>query len=137
MIVALFLFFFSKLHAERGASDIARRGPAACRFCLGNAHGASCSHEITRRLTDCLRQAFELEEGDVVLNKPFSGGYITRAYGSYPIPWIQVEMNRALYLARPWFENETLSMDPERLTEINRRFESALQQFFDSPQESG
>ncbi|MDE0344096.1 MAG: N-formylglutamate amidohydrolase [Deltaproteobacteria bacterium] len=101
-------------------------------FCLGNARGDACSDEVTQRLADCLRRAFDLREDDVTLNEPFSGGYITRAYGGRPLPWIQVEMNRSLYLASPWFERATLAMDPRRLAEIRGRFESALRRFFDS-----
>ena len=68
-------------------------------FCLGNARGAACPQALAQRLADCLRRAFDLREGDVTLNEPFSGGYITRAYGGRPLPWIQVEMNRSQYLA--------------------------------------
>ena len=101
-------------------------------FCLGNARGQACSPETTRRLADCLRRAFELQEHEVTLNQPFSGGYITRTYGGRPLPWIQVEMNRSLYLAAPWFERETLAMDSHRLRELNRRFEMALNLFFEA-----
>ncbi len=99
-------------------------------FCLGNARGQACPPETARRLADCLRRAFELQEHEVTLNQPFSGGYITRTYGGRPLPWIQVEMNRSLYLAAPWFERETLAMDAHRLRELNRRFEMALTLFF-------
>ena len=101
-------------------------------FCLGNARGQACPPETARRLADCLRRAFELQEHEVTLNQPFSGGYITRTYGGRPLPWIQVEMNRSLYLAAPWFERETLAMDSKRLSELKRRFERALTLFFES-----
>ncbi len=100
-------------------------------FCLGNARGQACSPETTQRLADCLRRAFELQEHEVTLNQPFSGGYITRTYGGRPLPWVQVEMNRSLYLAAPWFERETLAMDSHRLRELNRRFERALSLFLE------
>lgn len=100
-------------------------------FCLGNARGQACSPETTQRLADCLRRAFELQEHEVTLNQPFSGGYITRTYGGRPLPWVQVEMNRSLYLAAPWFERETLAMDSQRLRELNRRFERALSLFLE------
>ncbi len=101
-------------------------------FCLGNARGQACPPETARRLADCLRRAFDLQEHEVTLNQPFSGGYITRTYGGRPLPWIQVEMNRSLYLAAPWFERETLAMDSKRLSELKRRFEMALTLFFAS-----
>ncbi len=101
-------------------------------FCLGNARGQACSPETAQRLADCLRRAFDLQEHEVTLNQPFSGGYITRTYGGRPLPWIQVEMNRSLYLSDPWFERATLAMDSHRLMELNRRFEMALNFFFAS-----
>ena len=65
---------------------------------------------MANRLAACFREGFGLEKKDVVLNKPFAGGYITRAYGKGALPWVQVEMNRSLYLSKPWpcfFNHET------------------------------
>jgi N-formylglutamate amidohydrolase len=37
--------------------------------------------------------------GAVLLNDPFRGGYLCRHHGiSGPLPWVQFEINRALYL---------------------------------------
>ena len=66
----------------------------------------------------------------MTINKPFSGGYITRAYGMRPVPWVQVELNRSLYLAPPWFDRAGLRMDKTRLRELNRMFEHALELYF-------
>ena len=106
--------------------------PGQCRplICLGNNHGKSCPQKITDRLAACFREGFGLEEKDVVLNRPFAGGYITRTYGEGPLPWVQVEMNRILYLSEPWFDANTLTVEPQRLQELNQRFRNTLLLFF-------
>ena len=107
-------------------------GRARPALCLGNVHGKTCSMEVAKRLSNCFSEAFSLPEREVFLNQPFPGGHITRAYGGQPIPWVQVEINRAQYLAPPWFDRESLSIDPGRLQELNQRFEKALSLFFSS-----
>ena len=101
-------------------------------ICLGNNHGKSCPPKMADRLAECFREGFGLEEKDVVLNKPFAGGYITRAYGEGPLPWMQVEMNRSLYLSKPWFDAESLTVQPQRLKALNRCFRKTLTLFFQS-----
>jgi len=98
--------------------------------CLGNRNGRSCDRETTEKLADCFRKAFALTVRQVRINYPFAGGFITRTYGNKPLPWIQVEINRALYLVPPWFDRDTLEMDSERLRELNYMFETALRMFF-------
>ena len=100
--------------------------------CLGNNHGKSCSPEMAERLAACFREGFGFEEKDVVLNKPFAGGYITRTYGEGDLPWVQVEMNRSLYLSEPWFDAENLTVQPQRLKDLNQRFRNTLALFFGS-----
>lgn len=107
--------------------DVGKRRPM---ICLGNAHGRACSQETAERLAHCMREAFSLKEEEVTINRPFAGGHITRAYGGNPLPWIQVEMNRALYLSSPWFDRSSLTIDPDRLQTLNRMFEAALRLFF-------
>ncbi|MFC1562571.1 N-formylglutamate amidohydrolase [candidate division KSB1 bacterium] len=99
-------------------------------ICLGNRNGESCDFEIVQKLADCFQNVFSLQKKEVKINKPFSGGYITQSYGMKPIPWIQVEMNRALYLTPPWFNYNTIKMDKKRLRELNQMFEKTLIMFF-------
>jgi len=118
--------------------SMAEKGPAIspdrCRerplFCLGNRFGESASDELVYRLKNCLVKAFELGSVDVAVNEPFAGGFITRHYGNNPLPWIQVEMNRKLYLRQPWFDPETLTLTDEKTADLNRRFYLALEAFF-------
>lgn len=99
-------------------------------ICVGNVRGQACPTDMAERFADCLRYAFALEQHAVTLNRPFSGGYLTRTYGGNPIPWLQIEMNRALYLDPRWFERQTLTMDRDRLQELNGSFAAALERFF-------
>ncbi len=99
-------------------------------ICLGNAFGKTCSNELLEKLKGCFMQAFSLDQRDVALNDPFAGGYIVRRYGNKPLPWVQVEMSRGLYMKSPWFDRVSLTVDDKRLGELNRMFQSALNLFF-------
>jgi N-formylglutamate deformylase len=95
-------------------------------FCLSNAEGQTCDDRLLRDLGACLAEAFGCPAGEVALNRPFKGGHITRRHGQNPLPWIQVEMNRSLYLAEPWFDGDERRVDPERLRELRERFWTTL-----------
>ena len=81
-------------------------------------------------MADCISNAFELDKEDVVIDYPFAGGHITRTYGNKPIPCIQIEMSRALYLSKPWFDLENLKVKPERLNQLQDNFSNALKAYF-------
>jgi formiminoglutamase len=102
-------------------------------ICLGNAYGKTCGSEAIEKLAECLAQAYGLELGDVAINQPFAGGYITRTYGADPVPWIQVEISRALYLAQPWFNPELWEVAAERLDALRSRFYDPLECFMNNP----
>lgn len=95
-------------------------------FCISNNDGQSSSQELIELLADSISEAYSIDKDEISLNDPFHGGYITKTYGNKPIPWIQVEMNRDLYLSESWFDNETLSMKTERLQELNNMFENTV-----------
>jgi formiminoglutamase len=95
-------------------------------FCLGNAFGASCDDGLLERLADRIAEAFEIGRDQVALNRPFSGGYVTRRHGRRPLPWIQVEMSRTLYLAEPWFDPAARRVEVARLGELRDCFLGAL-----------
>jgi N-formylglutamate deformylase len=123
--------------AAKNIFDAKRKSPCAMRLppgrpliCLGNAHGKACDQVIVKKLAKCFCQAFQLEEKDITINQPFAGGYTTRTYGNNPLPWVQVEMNRSLYLAAPWFDPITLQVDNHRLMELNDRFKKTLELYF-------
>jgi N-formylglutamate deformylase len=95
-------------------------------FCLSNGNGTTCPPTLLAQLASVLANAFECDRGEIALNRPFTGGYITRRHGNRPLPWIQVEVNRSLYLSDPWFDETTLAVDPSRLADLNGRFRAAL-----------
>ncbi len=113
--------------APQISPDVGQERPT---ICLGNVHGRSCDFETTERLRKAFIEAFCLEDHEVTINRPFSGGYITKIYGNNPIRWIQVEINRKLYLSDPWFDKEKLSVKKDRLDQLRTMFLKAIQIFF-------
>ena len=99
-------------------------------ICLGNAYNKASDRGLVEKLAACFCEAFSLEEDQVAINRPFSGGYITRTYGSSPVPWVLIDMNRALYLSSPWFNEMTGQIDNLRLMELSDMFLNALKLFF-------
>lgn len=90
---------------------------------LGDVEGKACDSSITKLLRESFIEVFNLNEQDVTINHPFSGGYITRTYGNNPKPFIQIELNRSMYLSKPWF-------DKQRLVELNSAFIKVLFNFY-------
>ena len=81
-------------------------------------------------MADCFRKVFSLKDHEVSLNRPFAGGYITQNYGRASIPWIQLEINRKLYLQAPYFDRKKLKVEKSRIQEIRQMFEEVQRQFF-------
>ncbi|QDI89353.1 N-formylglutamate amidohydrolase [Candidatus Nitrosopumilus sp. SW] len=99
-------------------------------FCLSNQDGKTCSNEMIELLADCISESYSIDRHEISLNDPFHGGHITKTYGNNPLPWIQVEMNRSLYLSSPWFDKDTLSVETAQLQKLNKQFENSLELFF-------
>jgi N-formylglutamate deformylase len=61
----------------------------------------TCSTEWITALAGLFREEFGMA-GEVAINNPFSGGFISNAhYWHKGVPWIQIEINRSLYEAFP------------------------------------
>ena len=99
-------------------------------FCLSNQNGKTSSSEMIELFADCISKSFQVKRNDVLLNDPFQGGYITKSYGNNPIPWIQIEMNRSLYLEEPWFDKDSLALQKSHSQNLNKKFENSLNLFF-------
>lgn len=95
-------------------------------FCLGDFHGKACPRELTEVLRGCLMEVFGLPEEEVSINEPFAGGYITRTYGMNPKPWIQIEINRDMYM--DW---DRLEKDEVRMAEVREKLGESLSLFFE------
>jgi formiminoglutamase len=61
--------------------------------CLSNADGAF-PIDWLKIMRDCFQHSFQVE---VLLNRPFKGGYIIQAHAS-EMPWVQVEISRTDHL---------------------------------------
>jgi N-formylglutamate deformylase len=107
--------------------DVGEKRPLVC---LGNFFDKTCSRDTISKLAKCFVEAFKLNPEDVKINHPFSGKYTTQRYGLKPIPWIHVELNRNLFLGKPWFNKDSRSMDESRLKDLKIMFENALKLFF-------
>jgi len=64
-------------------------------ICLGNAGGKTCSEQLLNQINN----SFTQQSYQVVNNKVFSGGYITRHYGQQPdVEALQIELRYTNYL---------------------------------------
>ena len=111
--------------------------PLICLSNRGNEHGmpvrgrepVTCSPEWICALAESLRHAFT-GEGKVAMNDPFAGGYISQFhYERMGIPWIQIEINRKLYLNETYFDPEQLRVDQRIIQELREKIFDAIVQF--------
>jgi formiminoglutamase len=121
--------------------DAGTSRPLICLGNLGDSEGLPC--EPFRRITappelvlfmrDEFRKVFAHEDVDLEVpdvataNVPFSGGYITQRIGGGPMPFVQIEMSRALYLSKPHFDEETLEIEASRIEDLNHKVFRVLQ----------
>ena len=118
-------------------------GMARPLICLGNLgddrgevgephHRITCEPAMLRFMKDEFAKAFQHEDVEVAIpavctmNVPFEGGYITRQMGNRGIPFVQIEMSRALYLTKTYFDETSLQADPKRIRDLNRKVWSVL-----------
>ena len=99
-------------------------------MCLGNVWGQTCSEDVMNQLSECFSRSFGFKSTDIQINKPFAGGYITQTYGMSYIPWVQVEISRALYLNSTYFNYQSLQMNINRLKELRQMFQMGVMEYF-------
>lgn len=63
--------------------------------CLSNGHGGTCPTAWFEGLARALESCFD---GNVALNQPYAGGYITCHYGQF-MPWVQIELSREPFMS--------------------------------------
>ena len=97
---------------------------------LTNGYGETSPLEIIQRLAVCFRQIFRLKESEVSINPPDLGSFIIRTYGNEPLPWIQIALNRSLYLKPLHPDNVSSRIQTETLFKLNSKITRALTLFF-------
>lgn len=117
--------------AEFAPAIAPRPGEPRPLFCLSNGDGDTAPGELLVQLADALAESFECGRETIRINDPFQGGYVTRWHGRHwrngGLPWMQIEMNRRWYLSEPWFDRSALTVAPERLLDLRRRFQAVLE----------
>lgn len=116
-------------------SDAGTPRPLICLGNLGDAEGLVCKPfrritsppELVLFMRDEFRKVFAHEDVDLEVpdiataNLPFSGGYITQRVGGGPMPFVQIEMSRALYLSPRFFDEATLVVQAGRIQDLNHK----------------
>ena len=95
-------------HGSEHQKDAGRERPLICLGNNGDRRGrvrkgsiATCSEEWITTLAGVFKEEFALKD-EVAINNPFSGGFISNAHFWHKgIPWIQIEIHRALYEPAP------------------------------------
>jgi formiminoglutamase len=115
--------------------------PLICLGNLGDSQGlpgpphnrVTCSQEILFFMREEFERVFQHEDVDLEppaicsTNEPFEGGYITRQMGGKDVPFVQIEMSRALYIAQPHFDAASLQISDKRIGDLNRKVWRVLQ----------
>lgn len=128
-----------------GGGDAGKARSLICLGNLGDENGMicpphnhlSCNTELINFVKDEFLKVFQHE--DVVLEIPavctinvpykggyFEGGYITRKMGFEDIPFFQIEISRALYLSKKYFNEKTLIVDEKRIKDLNQKIWKVL-----------
>jgi len=92
----------------------------------------TCPPGWMRFLKKCFCQAFQFNEDDVKINDPFQGGFIIQSHYNGTVPWIQLEINRKLYLSPKYFDTIKLTVLPQRLDYLRDNILKALCLFFNN-----
>lgn len=91
----------------------------------------TCPPEWMRALARSFRDVFT-PEGDVALNNPFTGGHISQHHHrTTGVPWIQIELNRRLYLTDCHFDTDRTRVKNERIIELRKMIFSAIERFWE------
>ena len=128
-----------------GSAEQADAGRDRPLICLGN-YGDGQGRARPGGITTCpaawirsLADEFEREfpgPGNVAINTPFSGGFISNAhYWRKGIPWIQIEINRALYESES-IHSSRLSVTKSQIPELQDRIRVILARFWEGISDS-
>lgn len=89
----------------------------------------TCPPEWIYELASSFKDVFG-EQGEITINDPFTGGFNSQLhFKNNGIPWIQVEINRNLYLSELYFNEKELTVEKKRLEELRELIFSSIKQF--------
>jgi formiminoglutamase len=119
-------------------SDAGKSRPLICLGNYGDENGqpkpgnlTTCRPDWITRLAEAFREEFQ-NPGDVAINSPFSGGFISNAhFWRKGIPWIQIEINRTLYESDSSLVHESVVIK-EQIPDLQCRIWRILTRFWDS-----
>jgi len=89
----------------------------------------TCPPKWIQLLAECFCSVFEIEKSEVEINNPFFGGYIIQSHFRGDLSWIQLEINRKLYLSPPNFNADLLAVVPERIAELRNKILTTMKLF--------
>jgi N-formylglutamate deformylase len=90
----------------------------------------TCPPEWIQALAESFQRVFG-NEGEVAINKPFLGGYISQVHFERKgIPWIQIEINRTLYLNEVYFDPSKMRVKKEIIQALREKIAYAIIQFW-------
>ena len=118
--------------------DAGKERPLICLGNNGDRQGrarkgsiATCSEEWITMLAGVFLEEFSLEK-EVAINNPFSGGFISNAhYWHKGVPWIQIEINRALYEPASSSPGHGEKKTDQRAIELREKIWKVLTIFWD------
>lgn len=92
--------------------------------CLGNAKGETCSEHVLNTVENSLSQ----QQFQVVKNKVFTGGHITRHYGDYDaVEALQIELRYTNYLPDDQIESKHIPhWQSEKFDQAKHRLKTAF-----------
>jgi formiminoglutamase len=128
---------------SKNQKDAGKARPLICLGNNGDRHGmakkgsiATCSEEWITALAGVFKEEFLLDK-EVAINNPFSGGFIANAhYWHKGIPWIQIEINRALYEPAPSSSRSGNDMNNRALL-LKEKIWKVLTVFWDQVRDTG
>jgi len=120
-----------------GQPDEGQERPLICLGNMGDRHGfpkkgvlATCPATWVQQLAGKFQERFP-GPGNVAINHPFSGGFISNAhYWHKGIPWVQLEVNRSLYESREASPQNGSLVDPVHLNDLGTSIWEVLEQWY-------
>lgn len=89
----------------------------------------TCPAEWIRIIAHCFCKFFGFSKRDVKINEPFKGGYIIHTHSRNKTPWMQIEINRLLFLNKLYNDNSIRAVQQEQIHYLRNTIFKALELF--------